>query len=135
MPQELSPNGLLALLDALHRLGSPEAQGCHLLALPGVVRSLVGLLEEGHTSNLLRWPKIAGGGKQGVRNMVRPTAFARPMSSLVSPGAELLIGIMPTGCVDGSSSSHAIPGGLCRPPVASYPSQSPQHCHTSGGSH
>eukprot|EP00191_Tetraselmis_sp_GSL018_P012506 CAMPEP_0177598674 /NCGR_PEP_ID=MMETSP0419_2-20121207/12506_1 /TAXON_ID=582737 /ORGANISM="Tetraselmis sp., Strain GSL018" /LENGTH=1263 /DNA_ID=CAMNT_0019091197 /DNA_START=454 /DNA_END=4245 /DNA_ORIENTATION=- len=72
--QELSPAGLVALLQAIRRLILPEVMGSKLLLQSGVLRCIIAVLHEDHLTRLRAWPEASGGGAQGVSNTVVATA-------------------------------------------------------------
>lgn len=85
---ELSPRGLLALLDCVHHLAQPECLGHAVVTgSEAVVSALLGLLGEQHQGALASWPGSAGGGAQGVFQLVLSVVdiLQVPFAVLVAP--------------------------------------------------
>ena len=82
---ELSPPGLVAVLDVLRVASGPGhgAEGPGLLLKPGFVRRLLALLGPGHLERVAQWPEEAGGGPDGVHGLVDAvvTVLYRPFAS------------------------------------------------------
>jgi hypothetical protein len=93
---EVSPSGLLSLLDCLRHLAAPDCQGLPLLLQPAagggggsLLAALLGVLHERHVAALQLWPARAGGGREGVAQLVRAVAEVLAVP-LATAGACLL---------------------------------------------
>ncbi len=93
---ELSPSGLLCVLEALHHLAQPDCEGPAAVlggAAAGVgggagpLPVLLGLLSERHTGALQAWPVSAGGGRAGVYRLVVATTDLLQLPLSMLPGA------------------------------------------------
>lgn len=71
---EISPRGLLQLLEALHQLAQSHSEGPDVLLGQAVLPALLALLQERHLAALAAWPAAAGGGQQGVYQLVASVA-------------------------------------------------------------
>ncbi|MEW5307613.1 MAG: hypothetical protein WDW36_009992 [Sanguina aurantia] len=67
---DLSPHGLLHLLDAVHHASRPEAEGLQALTSEGVLMALLGILGERHLGALQAWPGAGGGGRRGAAALI-----------------------------------------------------------------
>ncbi|KAK9823151.1 hypothetical protein WJX72_000639 [[Myrmecia] bisecta] len=71
---ELSPAGVLAVLQAVQALVQQDALGPQLLLRQGVVAALMCLLAGPHLTALCAWPAWARGGPLGMRTLISSTA-------------------------------------------------------------
>lgn len=68
---EISPCGLVSLLDCLSLAASPDVSGPSLLLHDGLVKNLLALLSGPHLDLIGQWPSGAGGGSRGVRQLLQ----------------------------------------------------------------
>uniref|UniRef100_A0A383VWV5 non-specific serine/threonine protein kinase n=1 Tax=Tetradesmus obliquus TaxID=3088 RepID=A0A383VWV5_TETOB len=100
---ELSPAGVLSLLELLQHLAAPDCEGAVLL-MPsvrgapaglqqqqqqGLLSAVLGLLHERHIAALLAWPSQAGGGREGVARLVGAVSELLGVPLNTPPGVEL----------------------------------------------
>ncbi|GLC77209.1 serine/threonine protein kinase [Pleodorina starrii] len=79
---ELSPRGVLALMEIALRVSSPEAQGPKIVQdLPHLPIFLMRVLGGSHRAALSRWPEAAGGGQEGAKRVALAAAelLGRPL--------------------------------------------------------
>lgn len=100
---ELSPAGVLSLLDCLRHLAAPDCQGAALLlqcvgsgsaggsAAQGLLPAVLGLLHERHLTALQAWPACCGGGRDGVGRLLS-SASELLMAPLLAPPGEQGLG-------------------------------------------
>uniref|UniRef100_A0A7S3VLZ8 non-specific serine/threonine protein kinase n=1 Tax=Dunaliella tertiolecta TaxID=3047 RepID=A0A7S3VLZ8_DUNTE len=63
---EVSPAGLLALLEGLRAAAALEGDGSKIMTSDASLSMLLTVLRERHCTALMSWPESAGGGPQGV---------------------------------------------------------------------
>ncbi|WIA41543.1 hypothetical protein OEZ86_008912 [Tetradesmus obliquus] len=100
---ELSPAGVLSLLELLQHLAAPDCEGAVLL-MPsvrgapagsqqqqqqGLLSAVLGLLHERHIAALLAWPSQSGGGREGVARLVGAVSELLGVPLNTPPGVEL----------------------------------------------
>lgn len=67
---EHSPRGVIHLMECIHHMAQPDAEGSKVLTNDTVLSSILNLLNERHISAILMWPASMGGGKQGVCQLI-----------------------------------------------------------------
>ncbi|GFR42822.1 hypothetical protein Agub_g3779, partial [Astrephomene gubernaculifera] len=94
---ELSPRGVVALMEAVHHAAAPEAEGPQVLSSPPLLSFLLLLLGERHQGALGAWPPSAGGGRPGCFQACVHAVdlVGRPLTPL--PGGE---GVEPSAYQD-----------------------------------
>jgi len=87
---ELSPRGLVSVLDCLSVAAGPDVSGPALLLQDGLVRNVLALLSGPHLDLLKQWPAGAGGGDTGVRQLLQSciAVLHRPFASSSRTAAE-----------------------------------------------
>ena len=87
---ELSPRGLVSVLDCLSAAAGPDVSGPALLLHDGLVKNVLALLSGPHLDLLKQWPAGAGGGDAGVRQLLQSciAVLYRPFASSSRTAAE-----------------------------------------------
>ncbi|KAK9831906.1 hypothetical protein WJX81_007961 [Elliptochloris bilobata] len=88
---ELSPAGVLSLLEALRHASAPDALGAQALLRPGAVKALVLLARPAHQAAAAAWPHSGGGGAVGARAaaLAALDLLHAPFCAAATPGAIL----------------------------------------------
>ncbi|GLC39018.1 hypothetical protein PLESTM_000827500 [Pleodorina starrii] len=94
---ELSPRGVVALMEAVQHTSAQDAEGPQVLASAPLLSFLTLLLGERHQASLTTWPSTSGGGRAGAYQctLLAVELIGRPLTPL--PGGE---GVEPSAYQD-----------------------------------